>query len=88
MGDFLREMYNRTIRSLKHLSILDQIFESSGNIIYNKNREELMKEIASLDLPSYLYGEDGRQMILADVIEYIIFGRGFYAIKGEEGRVE
>ncbi len=79
-------MYNRTIRSLKHLSILDQIFESSGNIIYNKNREELMKEIASLDLPSYLYGEDGRQMILADVIEYIIFGRGFYAIKGEEGR--
>jgi hypothetical protein len=74
---------------VKHLKTLNQIFLDSSNFseridwqIHNDNYRKLSEIISSPDIELFnqLYSADDRQMILADIIEYIFFARGYYAI--------
>lgn len=81
--------YDNLIKSVKHLQALDEVFSEQSNFsdkndwkIYKENYEELTKAISSSDVKLFyqLYNENGRQMILADILEYIFLARGYYAI--------
>lgn len=81
--------YDNLIKSVKHLQALNDVFSEASNFtdqndwkIYKKNYEALSKTILSSDIELYnqLYNEEGRQMILGDILEYIFLARGYYAI--------
>ncbi len=81
--------YNNIKKSIEHLKTLDEIYQtktyknkSNKNEfeIYNDSLRELNNSFKELGLYDELYSEKNRQMVLADIIEYIILGRGFYSI--------
>lgn len=81
--------YDNLIKSVKHLQTLNEVFSKTSNFtdqndwkIYKKNYEALSKTISSSDIKLYnqLYDEEDRQMILADILEYIFLGRGYYTL--------
>ena len=81
--------YDNLIKSVKHLQALTEVFSDSTNFgnkidwkIYDENYEALTKAISSSDIKLFnqLYNEEDRQMILADILEYIFLGRGYYAL--------
>lgn len=81
--------YENLVKSIEHLKTLTTVFSDKNNYekmvdwnIYNDNYSKLNQLMSSpeIEMPKQLYDENGRQMILADIIEYIFFGRGYYAI--------
>lgn len=83
----MKTNYDSLIKSVKHLQALDEVFSEASNFsnkidwdIYKENYEKLSKTISSVELSSQLYSKEGRQMILADVLEYIFVARGYYAL--------
>jgi hypothetical protein len=81
--------------TVNHLEILHNIFTNKDNFdiankisfnIYMRNEELLNLTLDKLKFYDQLYNYKGRQMILADFIEYIFFGRGYYAIKKTEDK--
>jgi hypothetical protein len=58
----------------------DLVFESDEYEFYEENLEGLKTAFSSINLYEELYNPKSRQMILADLFEYIFLGRGFYAI--------
>ena len=49
------------------------------------NQDKLNELLSKVRLHDQLYDKKGRQMILADIIEYIFFARGYYsALKGKD----
>ena len=81
----------------KHISALQKVFWTRSNFVpsnendYNlyKTHNDAFNEIVqNLKIDEQLYSEKGRQMILADYIEYIFLGRGYYSIKTVEDREE
>lgn len=86
MKDILKKMSN----TLKHLRILHRLFINEKNFkteekldceIYKQNEENLRKVLNDLNFYNQLYGQKDRQMILADFLEYIFFGRGYYSMR-------
>lgn len=85
----MERAYDNVIKSINHLKILHDTFLKKENYekeedytIYLENSEKL-KTILSLpevELYKQLYNEKSRQMILADIIEYIFLSRGFFFI--------
>jgi hypothetical protein len=79
-------------KSIEHLEELDSVFSTFSypdKEEYLRNREkinELNVKIPNSKFTDELYyGDDGRQMILNDIMEYIFNGRGyFYMWKGTE----
>lgn len=77
---------------VEHLEELDSVFSTfqyPEKEKYLRNREkikELNVKIQNSKFTDQLYyGDDGRQMILNDIMEYIFNGRGyFYMWKGTE----
>ena len=76
----MEESYSNLVRSVKHLHALHEVFSEKSNFerekdweTYNENYEELNKLISSSDIKLFnqLYNEKDRQMILADILEYI-----------------
>lgn len=76
--------------SAKHLKALHDFFKKPTHYtnqnekaefnIYNENVKHLTKAFSAIGLFDQLYNQKDRQMILADLIEYIFLGRGFYAM--------
>ncbi|MBN2463989.1 MAG: hypothetical protein JXB43_10385 [Dehalococcoidia bacterium] len=89
------ELFDALTKSVSHLRALNSIFQQGSNfegedaldyLIYDSNLKSLKETIDQLDLDSQLYARKERQMILADLIEYILIGRGYYALKSKEDR--
>lgn len=82
-------------KSIKHLRAIHETFKDANNFnisdkndydLYKINLEKLNITIDKLKLDSKLYSESGRQMILADLYEYVILGRGYYSLNTKEDR--
>jgi hypothetical protein len=74
----LKEPLTRVEESVKHLRYLDNFF-SKNNSEYRHMNERLVA-IRGYDgfLDLLYYGQDDRQMVLADVLEYMVTGRFLY----------
>jgi len=86
----MKNIFKRMSYALRHLEVLHEVFINEQNFgseekldykIYKQNEEELKKLLDRLNFNSQLYGRKGRQMILADLFEYIFLGRGYYSIR-------
>jgi len=78
--------------TIKHLEAFHKVFNDEANFlpqekidykIYNYNQRFLTKALNNLGLGNQIYNEKGRQMILADFLEYIFLGRGYYSLKSK-----
>jgi len=87
------ELYKNLEKSVAHLDTLHKTFRDEHNFlesekldysIYRDNFAEFSRLASELGIDKQLYDQDGRQMILADIIEYIFLGRGYYAIESKE----
>ena len=85
----MQELLSELNKAKKHLQALDTVFCDEDNYgsggteafaIYKDNRTKLVQALNKLDIPRQIYGLAGRQMILADLLEYIFLGRGYYSI--------
>ena len=78
------------IKSIDHIKVLHNLFINEENFnfpeeqndfdIYQENLTSLNEAFNKIKVYEQLYNQQNRQMILADIIEYILLGRGFYAI--------
>jgi hypothetical protein len=81
--------------SLTHLRVLHSIFTKKSNFdtkdtgvfeLYKQNEDKLVDALSKLKYKSQLYSQKGRQMILADIFEYIFLGRIYYSAKNLKNR--
>jgi hypothetical protein len=81
--------YDNVIKSVNHLKILHNTFLKEENftdvndfIIYKQNSNKLTELLAMPEVELYkqLYSAKSRQMILADIIEYILLARGIFFV--------
>jgi len=81
--------YDNIIKSINHLKVLHKTFLNKNNhlnkeeySLYLENSSALSKILSMPEVELYkqLYGQKSRQMILADIIEYIFLARGFFFI--------
>lgn len=88
----MQKLLDRVQLTIKHLEVLHNTFINRKNFsksedidfqIYEENLLELEKACDDIHLYDELYSEKNRQMILADLYEYIFLGRGFYVMKSE-----
>ncbi len=79
----------------KHLLSLHEVFVDKSNFQpaeehvfegYEKHHREFNKLVEELGIDDQLYDSNGRQMILADYLEYIFLGRGYYSLKKREDK--
>lgn len=91
----MEKIFEEIKNTVNHLEILHNIFTNKDNFditnkisfnIYMRNEELLNSTLEKLKFYDQLYNYKGRQMILADFIEYIFLGRGYYAIKKTEDK--
>lgn len=91
----MKGVFERMNDTLKHLRVLHDVFSDEDNFgkeekadsrIYKENAENLRGILSKLDFDSQLYGAKNRQMILADFIEYIFLGRGYYTMQSRESK--
>lgn len=79
----MEKAYKNMEKTLKHLETLHEVFLKEDER-YKEFNEKLTKILNDLGFFDELYKEKGRQMILADLIEYIFLGRGYYSVKKQE----
>lgn len=88
-------LFEKMNRALRHLQAFHDVFKNEKNFaenekndyeIYKNNSNKLTKIIVDLDFDSQLYSPKGRQMILADLFEYILLGRGYYSLQTKEDK--
>lgn len=86
----MEAIFRKLKYSVKHLEVLHQVFKNAANFsdqeqvdrkIYLENRKKFKRVVNELGLEQQLYGQRDRQMILADLIEYIYLGRGYYSMQ-------
>jgi len=91
----MKEIYEKMNKTLKHLEILHDIFTDEDNFmeeekldyeVYEQNEERLKEILNKLNFSSQLYNKKGRQLILADFLEYIFLGRGYYSMRSIEDK--
>lgn len=91
----MKNIFEKMNNALKHLEILHEIFANENNFrpeervdyeIYKQNEKRLGKILDELNFSSQLYNTKGRQMILADFVEYIFLGRGYYSMRSIEDK--
>jgi hypothetical protein len=91
----LDELYKSLKNSIDHLNTLHSTFVQESNFLddekkdywlYKENFEKFSYIISELGINTQLYGQKDRQMILADMLEYIFLGRGYYSIKTIEDK--
>lgn len=84
------ETYSKLRTALNHLIALHEVFmrdenfgpgEKRDRALYAENESKLREALRNLGFDHLFYGERGRQMILADFLEYIFFGRGYLAVR-------
>lgn len=82
----MADIYENLKRSIDHIDILHNTFYSPDHPIYQetyKKFEGILNNYDKLFLKQ-IYGSSGRQMILADIIEYVFNGRGYYFVTGSK----
>ena len=81
--------YENLIKSVEHLKVLNATFleirDFTDKKDYDLYVENSLKLTTTLSLPeielhTQLYNQESRQMILADIIEYILLSRGLFSI--------
>jgi len=91
----LEKIFKKMDSALKHLYALHKTFVVEKNFnenekwiyeIYKHNHDEFDRAVNDLKLDKELYSKEGRQMILADLYEYIFLGRGYYSLKKRKDR--
>lgn len=91
----MKDVFKGMGNTLKHLEVVNEIFGNEENFIaeeksdyriYKQNEEKLREDLNKLSFDAQLYHEKGRQMILADFLEYIFLGRGYYSMKSSEDK--
>lgn len=85
----MRDLLRQLNEAKKHLGVLDSVVAAPKNYgssekarfqVYAHNKKDLSVALDELDVPGQIYGPDGRQMMLADLLEYLFLGRGYYSI--------
>jgi len=85
----MERSYDNIIKSIEHLKILHDTFSDEGNFsdeedfnIYNENYQKLedIFSMPEVEMHQQLYNQKNRQMILADILEYIFISRGIFFI--------
>jgi len=83
----MKRNYENLIKSIEHLKILNETFLDPKNYknqkdynLYLENSKKLSQVMSEIELDKQLYNQESRQMILADIIEYIFLSRGLYSI--------
>ncbi|MFC1965798.1 hypothetical protein ACFLWI_02470 [Chloroflexota bacterium] len=85
----LEDIFEKFNSALTHITVLHRTFsrkanydtsEETDSFFYKHNEELLNETLEELQLANQLYDIKGRQMILADIIEYIFLGRGYYSL--------
>jgi len=93
----MKNIFEKVSESLRHLQVLHEVFseirnfgdeEKNDYVVYKQNEEKLNELLEDLDFSSQLYGEKSRQMILADLFEYILLGRGYYSLQSKEDKAK
>lgn len=89
----MKDGYEKLKKSIEHLSVFHDFFSEDENFTlpdeqvdfetYDENYRELTNTFDELGLFDQLYNQGSRQMLLADVIEYIFLGRGYYSMAGK-----
>lgn len=80
----MKETFDRIQHTAFQLSITDSLLDSSDNE-YHLMRNKLLSIRSYSDFLNVLYqGQERRQMVLGDLLEYIITGRGYWL--AEQGR--
>ncbi len=91
----MQKLLERLNQSAKHLNVLHRTFTTKKNFvevdqkdfqIYKENSSELEKTLTEIKLYDEIYSEDDRQMILADLFEYVLLGRGIYAMTSVDSK--
>ena len=86
----MKEIFEKMKKAIEHLETIHGVFtdEASFNTgdkadyeIYKYNEGKLTEGLNNLNFTTQLYNEKGRQMILADLWEYVFLGRGYYSLK-------
>jgi len=82
-------------KAVLHLIELHKLYKSEYNGItsidatfFNENNDFLSASLANIDSYDHIYSQSQRQMILADLIEYIYYGRIAINMKKEEQKQE
>jgi len=87
----VQDIFAKLHYSVRHLETLHDVFLDKDNFqenshdysLYMENAAKLNEILTQYNFGKQLYDLKDRQMILADVIEYIFLGRGYYmAAKG------
>lgn len=86
----MNELFEKLNTSIAHIKAFNDFFSDVNNYnfpdesvdyaIHNENLNEMLASFSEIGLFEELYSQKNRQMILADLMEYIFLGRGFYAI--------
>lgn len=79
-------------KSIEHLNSISEVFKEKTNFsdikdwtLYDFSLQRLSKIIdENPEFLEQLYAKKGRQMILADLLEYILLGRGYYFVTSKE----
>lgn len=88
-------IFNSFQKTVFHLQALHETFQEFHNYpkedehefyIYNDNLERIRKSMTLLRYEELLYSSSGRQMILSDFYEYVLFGRIYYSLDSKEDR--
>ena len=83
-------IFGNVVKSLQHITSLDNTFNDNDiHPLYVENRKELSVLFSNSEdkFIEQFYGKSGRQMILADIIEYIFTGRGYHFIDGDRDKL-
>jgi len=91
----MKDIFQKMNSAVKHLEILHEVFLNKENFedgegadynIYKENEEKLRELLDELNFRGQLYSQKGRQMILADLLEYIFLGRGYYSMQSPKDK--
>ena len=85
----MQEFFTNTKLTIEHLKAFNDFFNNVANYpqddridyeIYSNNLNDFISSFTSIDAFKQLYNQSDRQLILADLIEYFLFGRVFYSL--------
>ena len=86
----MNEFFEKAELSIKHLKSLHDFFnnpksyvipvEQNDLDIYQSNLSELVNSFTGINAFEQIYNKKNRQLILADIFEYILLGRAFYSM--------
>ncbi|MDQ3750812.1 MAG: DUF616 domain-containing protein [Acidobacteriota bacterium] len=88
----MKEIIENLEKSVAHIKALNDFFSDVANYnlpneqkdfdLYQQNLQGVTDSFIPINLAAELYNPKSRQMILADLFEYALLGRGFYSIGG------